>query len=97
MSKVKALKDFIHSGVILFKEGDEISVKEYAERYFFIPKGSKSILLPEGIVTEDLEDGIAQTCSDCGEQIESEKYSPFCKLCSEKESNKEFKDEVIEK
>lgn len=51
MVKVKVLKEFIHSGLILFEKGDEISVKEYAERYFFIHK-KKSILLPIGIVEE---------------------------------------------
>ena len=53
MKKVKTLREFQHSGIILFKEGEEIRVKEYGERYFFIYR-KKSILLPEGIV-EDIE------------------------------------------
>lgn len=51
MKKVKTLKEFQHSGMVLFEEGEEIRVKEYGERYFFTYK-KKSILLPEGIVEE---------------------------------------------
>lgn len=51
MIKVKALKEFSHSGITLFNEGDEIKVKDYIDRYFFIYK-KKSILLPVGIVEE---------------------------------------------
>ena len=52
MIKVKTKRDFSHSGIELFKEGEEISVKKYVDRYFFIHKNDKSILLPEGIVEE---------------------------------------------
>ena len=42
---------------------------------------------------EEKEEGIAQTCSKCGYQIEEEKYAPFCKKCAEEEEKEEIKAE----
>lgn len=50
--KVKALKEFIRSGLILFKVGRKYLVKEYLNRYFYPSNSKHKILVPVGVLEE---------------------------------------------
>ncbi len=59
--KVKALKDFTDGGKLRFSKNDVLSVKEYGERYFLIPKKKlNKILIPVGVVREATEEEIKE-------------------------------------
>ncbi len=56
--KVKAIKTFENAGQTLFVENEEIEVKEFVGRFFYLPRKKNEVktLIPFGFIEEIKEE-----------------------------------------